>query len=74
LTEIDRQQWFYLRNDPEFALPTFTGNSIGLTRPNWTHGPPYAEQEKMLKEHWAVLGHLRGAGVTLATIIGQYHA
>jgi hypothetical protein len=21
--------WFYLRNDPEFALPAFTGNSIG---------------------------------------------
>jgi hypothetical protein len=20
--------WFYLRNDLEFALPTFTGNSI----------------------------------------------
>jgi hypothetical protein len=20
--------WFYLRNDPEFALPVFTGNSI----------------------------------------------
>jgi hypothetical protein len=20
--------WFYLRNDPEFALPAYTGNSI----------------------------------------------
>jgi hypothetical protein len=28
----------------------------------------------MLKEHWAVLGRLRGAGVTLVTVIGQYHA
>jgi hypothetical protein len=28
----------------------------------------------MLKEHWAVLGRLRGAGVTMATVIGQYHA
>jgi hypothetical protein len=26
--------WFYLRNDPEFALPTFTGNSIRQSRSN----------------------------------------
>jgi hypothetical protein len=26
--------WFYLRNDPEFALPAFTGNSIALERKN----------------------------------------
>jgi hypothetical protein len=50
--------WSYLRNDPEFALPVFTGNSIGQSRSNWTHGPPQAEQEKMLKEHWVVLGLL----------------
>jgi hypothetical protein len=24
--------------------------------------------------HWAILGRLRGAGVTLATVIWQYHA
>jgi hypothetical protein len=28
----------------------------------------------MLKLHWAVLGRLRNAGVTLAEVIGQYHA
>jgi hypothetical protein len=50
--------WSYLRNDLEFALPVFTGNSIGQSRSNWTHGPPQAEQEKMLKEHWVVLGLL----------------
>jgi hypothetical protein len=27
----------------------------------------------MLKDHWAVLGRLRGAGVTLSTVIRQYH-
>jgi hypothetical protein len=24
--------WFYLRNDPEFALPAYTGNSIAKSR------------------------------------------
>jgi hypothetical protein len=28
----------------------------------------------MFKLHWAVLGCLRNAGVTLAEVIGQYHA
>jgi hypothetical protein len=28
----------------------------------------------MLKLHWAVLGRLRNAGVTLTDVIGQYHA
>jgi hypothetical protein len=32
------------------------------------------EQEKILKDHWAVLRHLRGAGVTLSEVPGQYHA
>jgi hypothetical protein len=40
-----------LRNDPEFALPAFTGNSIVHSRSNWTHGPPQAEQEKMFRGH-----------------------
>jgi hypothetical protein len=31
------------------------------------------EQKKMLKHHWAMLGCLRDAGVTLAEVIGQYH-
>jgi hypothetical protein len=30
--------WFYLRNDPEFALSAFTGNSIGQAQRNWTDG------------------------------------
>jgi hypothetical protein len=66
--------WFYLRNDPEFALPAFTGNSIGQSRRNFSDGPAKAEQEKILKDHWAVLRHLRGAGVTLSEVLGQYHA
>jgi hypothetical protein len=66
--------WFYLQNDPEFALPAFTGNSIAELRRNWWDGPAKTEQEKILKNHWAVLGRLRGAGVTLAEVIGQYHA
>jgi hypothetical protein len=31
--------WFHLHNDPEFALPAFTRNSIGQSRRNWTDGP-----------------------------------
>jgi hypothetical protein len=26
--------WFYLRNDPDFALPAYTGNSITESRRN----------------------------------------
>jgi hypothetical protein len=26
--------WFYLRNDPEFALPAYTGNSIAESQRN----------------------------------------
>jgi hypothetical protein len=28
----------------------------------------------MLKSHWAVLGRLRNAGITLVEVVGQYHA
>jgi hypothetical protein len=45
------QGWFYLRNDPEFALPAFTRNSIGQSRRNWTDGPAKTEQEKILRDH-----------------------
>jgi hypothetical protein len=66
--------WFYLRNDPEFTLPAFTGNSITESQRNWSDGPVKTEQEKILKNHWAMLGCLRGAEVTLTEVIGQYHA
>jgi hypothetical protein len=66
--------WFYLWNDPKFALPAFTGNSIGQSRRNWSDGPAKAEQEKILKDHWAVLRRLRGAEVTLSEVLRQYHA
>jgi hypothetical protein len=66
--------WFYLRNDPESALLAFTENSIAKSRRNWSDGPAKAEEERILKDHWAVLGRFRGAGVTLAEVIGQYHA
>jgi hypothetical protein len=35
--------WFYLQNDPEFALLAFTRNSIGQLRRNWSDGPMKAE-------------------------------
>jgi hypothetical protein len=28
----------------------------------------------MLKSHWVVLGRLRNVGITLAEVVGQYHA
>jgi hypothetical protein len=68
------KRWFYLRNDPEFALPSFTGCSIAKSQRNWADSPAKKEQEKMLKLHWVMLGRLRNAGVTLAEVIGQYHA
>jgi hypothetical protein len=47
--------WFYLRNDPEFALPAFTENSISKSRRNWSDGPAKTKQEKILKDHWVLL-------------------
>jgi hypothetical protein len=35
--------WFYLRNDLEFALPSYTGNSITESRRNWADGPTKKE-------------------------------
>jgi hypothetical protein len=66
--------WFYLRNDPEHALPAYTGCSIAKSQRNWADGPAKTEQERMLKSHWAVLGRLRNAGITLVELVGQYHA
>jgi hypothetical protein len=62
--------WFYLRNDPEFALPSYTECSIVKSQRNWSDGPAKKEQEKMLKLHWAMLGCLWNAGITLAEVIG----
>jgi hypothetical protein len=50
--------WFYLRNDPKFALSTYTGNSIAEPRRNWSDGPAKTKQEKILKDHWVVLRRL----------------
>jgi hypothetical protein len=50
--------WFYLRNDPEFALPSFTGNSIRESQRSWADSLTKKEQEKILKHHWAILGRL----------------
>jgi hypothetical protein len=66
--------WFYLRNDPEHALPTYTGCSIAKSQRNWSDAPTKTEQEKMLKSHWAVLGRLQNARITLTEVVGQYHA
>jgi hypothetical protein len=68
------REWFYLRNDPEHALPVYTGCSIAKSQRNWTDGPAKTEQERMLKSHWVVLGRLRNAGITFAEVVGQYHA
>jgi hypothetical protein len=35
--------WFYLRNDPEFTLPAFTGNSITESQRNWSDDPAKTE-------------------------------
>jgi hypothetical protein len=35
--------WFYLRNDPEFALPAYTGNSIVESQRSWSDGPVKTE-------------------------------
>jgi hypothetical protein len=43
--------WFYLRYDPEFALPSYTRNSIVESRRSWADGPTKKEQEKILKNH-----------------------
>jgi hypothetical protein len=63
-----------LRNDPEHALPAYTGCSIAKSQRNWADGLAKKEQEKMLKSHWVVLGNLRNAGITLVEVVGQYHA
>jgi hypothetical protein len=63
-----------LRNDPEHALPLYTGFSIAKSQRNWADGPANKEQDKMLKPHWVVLGRLRNAGITLAEVVRQYHA
>jgi hypothetical protein len=49
--------WFYLRNDAEFALPSHWELHRGVQR-SWADGPTKKEQEKIIKNHWAVLGHL----------------
>jgi hypothetical protein len=43
--------WFYLKNDPDHALPEFTGFSIAKASQNWSDGPPTVEQERLMKEH-----------------------
>jgi hypothetical protein len=63
-----------LRNDPEHVLPAYIACSIAKSQRNWADGPAKVEQEKMLKSHWAVLGRLRNAGITLAEVVRQYHA
>jgi hypothetical protein len=35
--------WFYLRNDHEFALPAFTGNSIAESQRSWSDDPAKKE-------------------------------
>jgi hypothetical protein len=62
--------WFYLQNDPKFALPTFTENSIGQSRRNWSDGPAKTVQEKILKDHCVVLRPIRGAEVSLFDVLG----
>jgi hypothetical protein len=65
--------WFYLHYDPEHALPSYTDCSIAQSQRNWEDCPAKAKQEKMLKSHWAVLGRIQNAGITLAEVVGQYH-
>jgi hypothetical protein len=53
------------------VLPAYTGNCIAESRRNWSDGSVKKEQEKMLRDHWVVLRRLRGAGITLAEVLGQ---
>jgi hypothetical protein len=39
--------WFYFWNDPEFALPTFTGNSIAQERRNWCKTPDFQKKTRI---------------------------
>jgi hypothetical protein len=36
--------WFYLRNDPEHALPAYTGCSIAKSQRNWADSPAKIDQ------------------------------
>jgi hypothetical protein len=65
---------FYLRNDPEHALPAYNGCSIAKSQQNWADCSAKKEQEKMLKSHWAVLGCLQNVRITLVEVVGQHHA
>jgi hypothetical protein len=49
--------WFYLRNDPEFMLPEFTGNSITELQRNWSDGPGRRSRRKssrIIGQCWGV--------------------
>jgi hypothetical protein len=35
--------WFYLRSNPEFVLPSYTGSSITKSPRNWSDGPAKKE-------------------------------
>jgi hypothetical protein len=37
------EMWFYLRNDPEHALSSYTGCSIAKSQRNWADGPAKKE-------------------------------
>jgi hypothetical protein len=56
------------------VLPAYTRNSFTESRRNWSDSPAKTEQEKILKDHWAVLRRFQGAGITLAEVLRQYHA
>jgi hypothetical protein len=59
------------------SLSLVSGEPIRIFRvtpQHWVDGPAKKEQEKVLKPHWAVLGRLRNARITLAEVVGQYHA
>jgi hypothetical protein len=74
--EIFPAEWhFVTKLEPQvspFPVPIFGVNT--KSQRNWADGPIKEELEKMLKPHWAVLGRMQNAGITLAEVVGQYHA
>jgi hypothetical protein len=54
-----------------FICGTTPSSHFWRTLKKWSDDPAKIEQEKILKDHWAVLRCLRGAGVTLAKSSGS---
>jgi hypothetical protein len=48
--------WFYLRNDPEHELPSYTGCSIAKSQRNWAAAPPRQSKRRCSSPIGSCLG------------------